>query len=274
LPDQEAIEVALEDLSDVSASEPSTETNDGLEQPEQQEADAAIEPAKVESEDSEKETETKTQRRRRLRREREEKSQAEIARLKTENERLKTREKGLVRPDPTKYTSDAEYHSDLAAYKVRKQDLQTEYERIDADYGSAEDQGTASFNDAVSDFSNEGTEKYPDFAEKVIKSDLPFTAIMVETLMDSDMGADTAYYMAQNPNQVKKIAEMPPIAQARAIFELESKVKAKQAPAQSKAPAPVKPVRGGSSASQSKPITEMSMAEYAAHRHKQMEAQR
>ena len=274
MPDQEAIEVALEDLSDVSASEPSTETEDGLEQPEQQEADAAIESAKVESEDSEKETETKTQRRRRLRREREEKSQAEIARLKTENERLKTRERGLVRPDPKQYTSEAEYHSDLAAYKVRKQDLQTEYERIDADYGSAEDQGAASFTDAVSDFSNEGTEKYPDFAEKVIQSDLPFTAIMVETLMDSDMGADTAYFMAQNPNQVKKIAEMPPIAQARAIFELESKVKAKQAPAQSKAPAPVKPVRGGSSASQSKPITEMSMSEYAAHRQKQMEAQR
>lgn len=276
MPDQEAIEVALEDLSDVSDSEPSTETTDNpeLEQPEQQTADAATEPAKAKSEDSDKqETETKSQRRRRLRREREDKTQAELDRLRAENERLKAKEGKLVQPDPRQYTSEAEYQADLAAFKVRKQDLDSDFERVETDFTVVSSEGDQSFQDAIADFTAEGAEKYNDFADKVINSPLPFTALMVETLMDSDLGADTAYYMAQNPKEVSRIAELPPVAQARAIFELEAKVKDSQKPPQSKAPAPVKPVRGGSSASQSKPVSEMSMSEYAAYRQKQMEAQ-
>lgn len=271
MPDLEAIEVALTDLSDVSQGEPSTET-EGLEQLEQPEDDAAEGPEVSAGEDSDKGGETRTQRRRRLRREREEQAQGEIRRLQAENERLKAREKSLARPDPNQYTSDAEYSADLAAYKVRKQDLEAEYSRIDADQGTVESDDAQAFQEAVNDFAAEGTEKYPDFADRVIKSDLPFSAIMVETLMDSDLGAETAYYLAQHPKEVTRISQLPPVSQARAIFEMEAKVRASQRPAKSNAPAPVKPLRGAAGAKQTKPLSEMSMAEYAKYRAEQMKA--
>lgn len=266
MPDLEAIEVALTDLSDVSEGEPSTETF-GLEQLEQPEDTASTDAAES-GEDSDKET--RTQRRRRLRREREDKAQAEIRRLQADNERLRARAKSLVQPDPRQYDSDAEYYADMAAYKVRKQDIDAENERLEADHGSVETADAQSFQEAIDDFAAEGAEKHPDFVDKVIKSDLPFTAIMVEALMDSDIGVDAAYWLTQNPKELKRIAGLPPVSQARAIFEVESKVKAEQRPAQSKAPAPVKPLRGAAGAKQTKPLSEMSMAEYAKYRTAQM----
>ena len=59
------------------------------------------------------------------------------------------------------------------------------------------------------------------------------------------------------------------VAQARAIWELEAKVSKPKEPPVSKAPPPVKPVRGGA-ASNTKPVSEMSMSEYASFRQRQM----
>jgi hypothetical protein len=276
LPDQEAIEVALEDLSDVSDSEPSTETEEGLEQPEQLEADAAEQQAEANDEGSQ-EQETKSQRRRRLRREREQKTNDRVKALEAENARLKTKADRLKAPNPQQYTSEAEYQADLAAYKVRKQDIEDESERINQDYSEAEQEDGSAYSEAITDFQAEGSAKYKDFRDVISRpteSGGPaFTTIMTEALFESDIGIDVAYELAKNPQETYKIAKLSPVAQAKAIFEAEAKVKAKQVPPKSKAPAPVKPVRGGSSAAQSKPVSEMSMAEYAAYRQKQMEGQ-
>ncbi len=277
MPDQEAIEVALADLSDVSDSEPSTEAQEGLEQPEQSEETAANEQQAQTEDEGSTEQESKSQRRRRLRREREQKTNDRMAALESENARLKAKADKVQAPNPQNYTSEAEYQADLAAYKVRRQDIEDESERISQDYSQAEkDDGTA-YSDAIRDFQVEGTAKYKDFADVAQRpteqGGPAFTTAMMEALFESDIGIDVAYELAKTPQETYKIAKMSPVAQARAIFEMESKVKAKQVPPQSKAPAPVKPVRGGSSASQSKPVSEMSMAEYAAHRQKQMEGQ-
>lgn len=277
MPDQEAIEVALADLSDVSEGEPSIETEEGLEQPEQSEEGAANEQQAQAEDEGSQEQESKSQRRRRLRRERETKTNERIKALEAENTRLKTRADKLRQPDPRNYTSDAEYQSDLAAYKVRRQDIQDESDRISQDYSDAEKEDGTAYKEAMSDFQAEGAAKYKDFNEIVARPTSQggpaFTTIMTEALFESDMGIDVAYELAKNPQETLRISNLSPVAQAKAIFEAEAKVKANQAPPKSKAPAPVKPVRGGSSAAQSKPVSEMSMAEYAAHRQKQMEGQ-
>ena len=196
-----------------------------------------------------------------------------ITQLQAENDRLKQRASAIKAPDPSRYTSEAEYAADLAAYRVRKQDVEAESSRINADYSDAESTEAGAFNEAVSDFMAEGAEKYQDFVAVTArepKDGGPMVSpIMAEAIMESDLGIDLLYYLGKNPKEAAKIAELSPVAQARAIFKLESKVGAQVAPPKSQAPAPVKPVRGGSAAPTKSP-SQMSMAEYAAYRQKQI----
>lgn len=270
MPDQEALEVALADLPDVSESESSEVIKDN----EQQETSEEAAEQSAKTEDVSQEGETKSQRRRRLRRERETNVNAEVERLRAENERLKTRGRTVKAPNPQDYTNQAEYAADLAAYRVRSQDAQAETERIQSDFKRAETAERDSFAEAAMDFKSEGVEKYPDFAELVSrtpdKGGPALTTVMTEALFESDAGVDVAYYLAKNPAESKKIAQMSPVAQARAVFQLEAKVAKQAEPVRSKAPAPVKPVKGGSAAPQKSP-SEMSMSEYAAYRQKQMQ---
>lgn len=272
----EAIEVAQAALADESESETSEAlAGENLEQPsvETEEAADADGAGKAEGDDSE--TESKSQRRRRMRREKEQQANQTIKQLEQENERLRKRASSIKAPDPDDYTSDFEYAADLAAYKVRQQDVQAEDERIRTSYSEAESDDGKGFTEAVTDFNAEGAEKYKDYVEVVTrgpdKGGPNITAIMAEALMETDAGVDIAYYLGKNVKESAKIASMSPVAQAKAIFQLESKVAKSNMPAQSQAPAPVKPVRGGSAAP-IKPVSEMSMSEYAAYRQKQMAA--
>lgn len=278
MPDQEAIEVALADLADVNSEESESSTSD-FEEPvkrapkaEQQEQ-VSDEAEKTDGEDAEHETETKSQRRRRLRREREQAKEAEIARLQRENSRLEQRARGLQPPRRDQYYDEADYTAALAAYNVRRQDAESDYERINTEYSAVEEGDAQQFLESLTDFISEGSAKYKDFAEKVDRQPdqggPQITHMMAEAMMESDVGVDVAYYLATHVKESNAIAKLPPMQQIRALYELEAKVSQPKAAPVSKAPAPIKPVRGGS-ASASKPVSEMSMAEYYAYRKKQI----
>ena len=278
MPDQEAIEVALADLSDVNSAESESSTSD-FEVPEtdtdeaEQQEQASDEAGQSDGKGAEQETETKSQRRRRLRREREQAKEAEIARLQRENSRLEQRAKGLQPPRRDQFYDEADYTAALAAYNVRRQDAESDYERINTEYSAVEEGDAQQFQESLADFNSEGSAKYKDFAEKV--SRLPdqggpqITHMMAEAMMESDVGIDVAYYLATHVKESAEIAKLPPLQQIRALYDLEAKVSQPKAAPVSKAPPPVKPVRGGS-ASASKPVSEMSMAEYYAYRKKQI----
>jgi hypothetical protein len=265
------MEVAMRDLPDVSESDSSE--IDQLDEDElgDEQQETPDEAAEADGE-GDSETETKSQRRRRMRREREEAREAEISRLAKENERLRQRASGLKQPKPDQFNSDAEYWAAMAAYNVRRADTQEAAERINSEYRDVESGDQETLGAQMDDFLSEGTTKYKDFADKVKR--LPkdggpmISPIMAEALIESDMGIDVAYYLASNTAEAAKIAKLPPVAQARAIWELEGKVQDQRKPAMSKAPPPVKPVRGSSG--NTKPVSEMSMSEYAAYRNRQI----
>lgn len=83
----------------------------------------------------------------------------------------------------------------------------------------------------------------PDYVEKVQRNiHLPITNDMREAIVDSDMGPEVAYYLADNPDRAIAISQMSGFAAAREIGRIEARLeadKAKPAPAVSKAPAPV-----------------------------------
>jgi hypothetical protein len=275
LPDMEAIEVAQAALADESESETSEALRgENLEQPvtDTEEAADADDADDAAGEDSE--TESKSQRRRRLRREKEQEVARKVSALEAENARLKERQKSRGdRPDPDYYTSESEYAADLAVWKSRAADVQAETENLRTRYDEVDGEDAGAFQAATADLNAEGAEKYKDYNEVVTRprdqGGPAITVVMAEALLESDMGADIAYYLGKNVKESEKISAMSPVAQAKAIWKLEAKVGKSNAPAQSQAPAPVKPVRGGSSAP-TKPVSEMSMSEYAAYRQKQM----
>lgn len=278
MPDQEAIEVALADLSDVNSAESESSTSDfevsdaDTDEAEQQEQ-VSDEAEQSDGEGAEQETETKSQRRRRLRREREQAKEAEIARLQRENSRLEQRARGLQPPRRDQFYDEADYTAALAAYNVRRQDAESDAERINTEYSAVEEGDAQQFQESLTDFNSEGSAKYKDFVEKVSRQPEQggpqITHMMAEAMMESDVGVDVAYYLATHVKESAEIAKLPPMQQIRALYDLEAKVSQPKAAPVSKAPPPVKPVRGGS-ASASKPVSEMSMAEYYAHRKKQL----
>lgn len=115
-------------------------------------------------------------------------------------------------------------------------------------------------------------DKYPDFEEVVSESDAPVTPSMSQAIVESDVGADIAYYLAQHPDEAKAIANLSPIRQIAAIGRLEEKVIKPPPRKTTEAPPPIKPA--GSKSQTDKDPSEMSAAEFAAWRKKTIAARR
>lgn len=103
----------------------------------------------------------------------------------------------------------------------------------------AQNRLASSWEDTV----RKGEEKYDDFAEVVgeIKADNPISV----AVMESDMGADVAYYLAKNPDEIDRLSELSPVSQVREIGKIEAKLIANATPkpkTPSNAPAPITPV--------------------------------
>lgn len=123
------------------------------------------------------------------------------------------------------------------------------------------------------------SKKYSDFKEIVEGEDspaleIPQGSVMDAAILDSEHGAEMLYKLCQKPEEIKRIAALPPMQQAREMFKLEqsltpapSEEKEKQPPEPKKStlPTPIKPVSGGTSKSTVK-LDEVSMDEYVRQR--------
>lgn len=115
-------------------------------------------------------------------------------------------------------------------------------------------------------------DKYTDFEEVVGESDAPVTQAMSQAIVESDFGADIAYYLAQHPDEAKAIAQLSPIRQVAAIGKLETVVSAPPAKKVTQAPAPIVPT--GSKAKADKDPSAMTDAEFAQWRKRQIAQRR
>lgn len=72
--------------------------------------------------------------------------------------------------------------------------------------------------------------KYSDFDDVTGEANIPISAHLGEVLMESDLGADVAYYLSQHPAEAARINQLGPLATARAIGSIEAQF-AKDSPA-------------------------------------------
>lgn len=192
-------------------------------------------------------------------------------RLEAELQALKTKPDPVV-PDtlPTleqfEY-DEAKYRVALAAYykaEARKE--------VDTVFKEREQQQRA--QERTSNFQKRQAEfiaSKPDYAEKVLSNPtLPITESMRDALLDSELGPQVAYYLAENVDKASAIAQLPPIAQAREIGRIEARLEAAKAsppPSVSKAPPPPPSISAVESAVEKNP-DEMSIEEWKKWRDK------
>lgn len=101
---------------------------------------------------------------------------------------------------------------------------------------------------------SEARENYPDFDAVALRADLPISREMGDIIAESHRGAEMAYYLGKNPDEAKRISQLPPLKAARELGRLEAELTPKPRKI-SNAPPPVQTVTasgGGKTADLSK----------------------
>ena len=111
-------------------------------------------------------------------------------------------------------------------------------------------------------------DKYADFEEVVGESDAPVTPAMSQAIVESEAGADIAYYLGLHPEEAKRIAQLSPIRQIAEIGKLESKVLTPAVKRPTSTPPPITPI--GTKASAEKDPSKMTDSEFAQWRKRQI----
>jgi hypothetical protein len=96
---------------------------------------------------------------------------------------------------------------------------------------------------AYYDREEEAMDKYDDYKQVVYNPNIPISQVMAETIRESHIGPDLAYYLGSNPQEAHRISQLPPYLQAKEIGKLELKFESNPpAKKTSSAPAPINPI--------------------------------
>jgi hypothetical protein len=177
--------------------------------------------------------------------------------------------KELDNPKPEDFESDDEYYRALTDYRVQealkaekaKNAQITEWERqrqIREKY-NADSQRTLAM----------GKEKYPDDYEVVSQSP-PYSQVMRQLVVESEMSADIAYYLGKNHETSRRIALLPALQAAKEIGKIEALL-GRTAKKTTKAPAPINPI-GGIKEVVNKDPEKMTTKEWMEERNRQLRA--
>ena len=119
----------------------------------------------------------------------------------------------------------------------------------------------------------EKAEEDPEFDNEAFEH-LPVSEPMAYAIMDSELAPKLMVYLTKNPDEVDRIGKLSPARQAAEIGKLEVKLTTKETKEVkvSKAPAPIDPI--GNKGSSSKDPSDMTDAEFATWRRRQIAQRR
>lgn len=154
---------------------------------------------------------------------------------------------GDAEPDPNDYeygATDARYIEDRAVFRAR-QEFERQHAAREAERTR---QGQIATFEAKADALSEKTPDFydvvgPDFG-KVARLCTP---VMSDAIMASEAGPELAYHLAKSPAEARRIAALPPLAQAMELGKIAQKLASPPAPTPktaTDAPAPTPQVRG------------------------------
>lgn len=152
-------------------------------------------------------------------------------------------------PKPEQFSDMYEYAKALAEFTAEKKLIERDNEEKARKAAAEQEAKFKAWADRVNAAKNE----LPDFDDMVQSSDVRVSDPVRDAIIESEYGPKILYYLAENSEYAKKLAEMSAISAVREIgkiearYERESKAsepEAKSIVGKSKAPAPISPLRG------------------------------
>lgn len=177
------------------------------------------------------------------------------------------------RPDPKDFKTYDEYTEALTDWKVdeklRKAEEARQTEAKKSEFKEAQQTKVQRYEKGV----EAAQAKYDDFDDVIEDYDGPLTIGMQQALLDSEMGPEVAYHIAQNPKLGEKMAKMTLVQINKEVAKIEARLEAKQGDKAadddkktSKSPPPIDPVKGSSKSKKS--VEDMDYEEYLKERQK------
>lgn len=142
-------------------------------------------------------------------------------------------------PKESDYKDYAKFLEDRAAWRVKQELAQHERQRSE----ERQRMQLAETAEAARDRLMKGVEKYDDFEEVAFRADVPISEAMFHAMAESDVIADIAYHLGQNPEEAQRIARMSPWAAAREIGRIEANLAKMPVPKVTSAPPPARVVK-------------------------------
>lgn len=176
-----------------------------------------------------------------------------------------------LRPTPDQFENYIDYIEALTDWKA-DQGVKKAMSARDSERASeAQTKAIQSRESVWVERQNEARTMLPDYDEVVGLSTAPIAPHLAETLLDSDRGPEVAYYLAKNPDLLKRINDMSHTSAAREIGKIEALLEKQQKPAvkMSGAPAPTTPIGGAGKTNATSDPAKMTMEQYKAFRKKQ-----
>lgn len=144
------------------------------------------------------------------------------------------------------YNSYTEALTDWKVDQKLDQRMAQEQQKVSASRArEREAQAAAKFQERA----QAATAKYPDFAEVTYSDDVPLSPVMREAVLESEHGADLAYWLGSHVEDAVRIAQLPPTAAARELGRIEASFAQatpaavpKEKPKFSRAPEPIRPL--------------------------------
>ena len=196
---------------------------------------------------------------------------SEIERLKRPLEQTAKAAPAEEAPKPKldDFESIPDFEAALTEWAVDKALTKNNKEQASQRQADAAENSSKELARAYQDRMKEAKTYIPDFEETMDEAAEMAVSDNVQGLVvESERAPELVYHFAKNPDVLADLNQMSATQAAREIGRLEATLAKPKPRKQSKAPPPVKPVRGGSSTT--KPLAEMSMEEYAAKRTKEV----
>ena len=151
------------------------------------------------------------------------------------------------KPQPSQFSDAFEYAEALAEYTADKRISEMKQQEAQAKEAEERQKVITQWTSKV----EAAKQSLPDFDDIVASSDVVVNDDIRDAILESDVGPQILYHLAENDEVARKIAGLSPKQALREIGKLEARFEAKpeaEKPApivRSKAPAPIQPIRGG-----------------------------
>ena len=152
-------------------------------------------------------------------------------------------------PQPSQFNDAFEYAKALAEYTADKRIEEMKRQEAEARQAQERQKVIETWASKV----QQAKATLPDFDDIVASSDVVVNDDIRDAILESDVGPQILYHLAENEDVAKKIAGLSAKQALREIGKLEARFEAKETKPEppivrSKAPAPIQPLRGSSPA--------------------------